>query len=99
MTPASLARQAGITEGTISHIFAKRRKPGIEFCVAIAPAIKQKPETVARMAGLLPPEKEITTSPTVSEIKYKITLLSAEKQNQVLDFVNFLLQQDQTNGK
>ena len=93
LTPASLARQAGITEGTISHIFAGRRKPGIDFCVAISPIIKQSPETVLRAAGLLPPEKDRPNSLILDEINFKFSLLSPEKQKQLLDFLNFILAQ------
>lgn len=56
MSPATLAKLAGISEGAISHLFAGRRKPGKDLCLGIATAFKIPPEQVYRIAGILPPE-------------------------------------------
>lgn len=57
-TQAELARRAGITPGAISHVINEERKPGEEFCRAIARALHIPPETVFRAAGLLPPDPD-----------------------------------------
>lgn len=49
-----LARQAGLSSGTISNLMANRTKPGLDLCIGIARAFNVSPEGVLRLAGLLP---------------------------------------------
>ena len=60
-TQADLARQSGITTAGISRIMTGERKPGKDICTAIADALRYPPETIFRIARLLPnkPEFEI----------------------------------------
>jgi transcriptional regulator with XRE-family HTH domain len=55
---ADLARQAGVTRGTISNILNDTRNPGPDACVGIARALEMDPVAVFRLAGLLPPGRE-----------------------------------------
>ncbi len=56
---SDLARAANVSRGTISDILNERRRPGLEVCVAIARALKYPPEDVLRIAGLLPPDRDL----------------------------------------
>jgi transcriptional regulator with XRE-family HTH domain len=56
---ATLARQAGLSKGTVSDILNQRRAPGHEFCVRVAGALHYPPEDVLRLADLLPPQGEL----------------------------------------
>lgn len=52
-TQSDLARAAGLGRGTVSNIVINLRKPGPEFCQAIAHALELPEEFVFRKAGLL----------------------------------------------
>ena len=56
---SDLARAANVSKGTISDILNERRRPGLDVCVAIARALKYPPEDVLRIAGLLPPGRDL----------------------------------------
>ena len=56
---SDLARAANVSKGTISDILNERRRPGLDVCVAIARALKYPPEDVLRIAGLLPPDRDL----------------------------------------
>ena len=53
-TQADLAKKANLSRGTIANLLSKNRKPGPDVCRAIANAFNEPPETVFRIAGLLP---------------------------------------------
>ena len=57
---SDLARAANVSKGTISDILNERRRPGLDVCVAIARALKYPPEDVLRIAGLLPPDRDLS---------------------------------------
>jgi transcriptional regulator with XRE-family HTH domain len=46
-----LARRAGVSGGSISHIVNRRKNPGFDVCVGIAEAFSMPPEAVLRRAG------------------------------------------------
>ena len=50
-----LARRAGLSSGGVSLVLSGSRKPTHGFCVAVARALREPPEKVLRLAGLLPP--------------------------------------------
>lgn len=50
-----LARRAGVSGGSISHIMNLRKNPGYDVCMGIAKAFEMQPEDVLRRAELLPP--------------------------------------------
>lgn len=54
---ADLARRAGVYHSTISRILKGEREAGIDACRAIATALREEPDKVLRLAGLLPEEK------------------------------------------
>jgi transcriptional regulator with XRE-family HTH domain len=52
---AELARRAHISQSALSMIKSGEREPGLEILTSIAHALKESPENVYRIAGLLPP--------------------------------------------
>ena len=54
-TQAELARRANTTDATLSRIISGTRQAGPDAALAIARALKEPPERVFRLAGLLPP--------------------------------------------
>ena len=55
---ADLSRKSGLSDGHISYILSRKRKPGPEALNAIAKALGLPSDMVFRRAGLLPPTKE-----------------------------------------
>lgn len=55
-----LARRSGLSQTSISSVLseADKQKPGLDFCVAVSGPLGEKPETIMRLAGLLPPLPE-----------------------------------------
>lgn len=49
-----IARRAGISHTTISQVVAGQRVPTFDFCADVARALGEQPETLLRLAGLLP---------------------------------------------
>lgn len=89
-TQADLARKSDLATATISRIMSGYRRPDPESLLNIAMAFKMSPETVFRAAGLLPPKGEIAA--TMEEVNYKLGLLPPDQQQQVLEYVEFLLE-------
>jgi len=49
-----LGRRADLSSGGVSIVMTERQKPGYQFCIKVALALKDSPERVLRLAGLLP---------------------------------------------
>lgn len=64
-----LARRAGISHAQVSGVISDRTNPGADFCLAVARALKDEPEKLMRMAGLLP-----ALPPEVAEEEEAVTL-------------------------
>ena len=52
---ATLARQSGLADATISNVINEKRKPGFEFCSKVARAFGMRDVYVLREAGLIEP--------------------------------------------
>ena len=89
---SELHRRSGMANSTISMILGGQKKPGWDFCAAIAKALGEPPEKVFRLAGLLPSIPAGDAS-TVKEINELLRSLPPDQQKQVLDYVRFLYQQ------
>ncbi len=50
-----LARRAGLSSGGVSLVMTEARRPGPEFALGVARALRIPPERVFRKAGILPP--------------------------------------------
>ncbi|MBN1658283.1 MAG: helix-turn-helix transcriptional regulator [Anaerolineae bacterium] len=69
-TNSELARRAGVSPSTVSVILSRQKNPGPDFCLAIAGALRQPPEQVFRLAGILP-----SLPPAVEEEHEAIAIL------------------------
>lgn len=97
-TEADLARKSGIIRQTINNYTNGRiNKPDEDVLQAIAHALRLPPEEVFREAGLLPPKKPLAVREEA--INYKISLLPEPEQEQVLEFVDFLLERSERNER
>lgn len=94
---AELARRAGVSRTSISDAISCKHPAGFELCAGIAHALKLPPETVFRIAGLLPPEVE--ESAAEKEVLHLLRLLPEEKQKQLLEYAGFLLAQAEAEEK
>jgi transcriptional regulator with XRE-family HTH domain len=77
-----LARQAGLSPGTVADVLNQRTNPGLQFCTEIARALNVPPENILRLAGLLPPQPEETA--TINEFIHLLNQLPAEEQKELL---------------
>lgn len=80
-----LGRRAGLSSGAISKVVTGAALPGWEFCRKVAAALGVPPETVFRLAGLLPPEPEETT--VAREVNRLLSQLPLEEQRRFLNFL------------
>jgi transcriptional regulator with XRE-family HTH domain len=55
-----LARRAGISHAIISEVLSGTKKPGWDFCLAIADPLDRSPIEMFRLAGLLPSDKLVS---------------------------------------
>jgi transcriptional regulator with XRE-family HTH domain len=67
---SELARRAGVSSATISHLVNERKGPGLEVCLGIARAFGEIPARVLEIAKLLPPEP-----PAVAEEREVLALV------------------------
>lgn len=86
-----LARRSELAPTTISDVLGQRTKPGIQFCNGIAHALKEPPERIFRLAGILPPivigkEKE-------TELLEHFRYLDKDNQNRIIAITRTLHEQ------
>ena len=86
------ARRAGISHPLISDIL-NGGKPSLETCSVLAELFKTPPEEVLRMAGLLPPKAQKDVIKERAD--YLMQRLSPEKQQQAVEFLEFLVKQEE----
>lgn len=92
-TPSELSRRSGISQSAISLVLNGERKPGNAFCDGIAKAFKMPPDTVHRLAGLLPVKPNDDS--TVSEITTIYHELDDENRQDLLDYARLRLQKQE----
>lgn len=83
-----LAQEMGMSDSTLSHLFAGNRNPGPDLCNGIARAFGVAPEEVFRMAGLLPPLPE-QDDELARRLVESFKRLPIEKRQEVLSFVEW----------
>lgn len=88
---SELHRRSGMATSTISMVLGGQKKPGWEFCLAIATALNEPPEKIFRIAGLLPalPSSEDETLRESIDI---LKSLSPQQRKEVLRYLRFLHQ-------
>jgi len=85
MTRADLAKEAKISQSSLSLIYSNRRGIGNEICDAIAKALRLPPETVYRAAGLLPPKSE--RDELIEEILHAMEDLDDDERRGLLAYI------------
>ena len=85
---SELARRAGLSQVSVSHVIAGNRNPGCEFCVKVADGLGVSAVLVMRKAGILPPGPD--EDPALAELLAAARGLTAEQLKQLLDFARFL---------
>ena len=90
ISQAELSRRSGLSPSQVSKILNMHSPPGRKALEAIASTLRIPPETIFRAAGLLPPQEQGVA--TLEEVNYKLSLLPPDQQQQVLVFVEFLLE-------
>ncbi|HXV44153.1 MAG TPA: helix-turn-helix transcriptional regulator [Anaerolineae bacterium] len=84
-----LARRAEISQTAVSTVVSGERKPGWDFCAAIARALGEPPETIMRMAELLPTLPKTGDSETIQKLVELVKQLPELAQRDVLDYAEW----------
>jgi transcriptional regulator with XRE-family HTH domain len=90
-----LARQANISNALVSRTLSGDVLPSADFCIKVAQALEVSPETVLRLAGILPPSPlaQPSDDSTLQELLELVRNLSPDRRQQVLEYVRFMYQQ------
>ena len=86
---SELARRAGLVPSAVSQVITGSRRPGPDFCRSVAQALVLPPETVFRMAGLLPALPGPIEDVTFGELLDVVRNLSAGEREEVLRYALF----------
>lgn len=89
---ADLARATGFHKGSISNVLNGQRQPSVEFVLAVARALKVKPEDLYRRAGLLPPVPSPAQDPLLDEALEILKRLPPDEQQNVIEYAKFRYQ-------
>ncbi len=85
---AELHRKSGLSKTIISDVISDKVTPGYEFCIAIGKALQVPPESVMRLAGLLPPVPAKTEQS--EQLLYLFNQLDPDKKQDLLGYAEFL---------
>ena len=92
-THATLATKAGVSRSLVTRVLSGSTLPSIEFCVKIAIAFDIPPAQVLHLAGILPNEPApASPGPVTAAIMRLVEQLPPEDRQQVLEYVQFVLQ-------
>ena len=85
---ADLARKTEMSRAAVSQVLSENRRPGPEFCRAVAHALDLPEEEVFRQAGLLTPKQE--EPPNLGEWIRMFVLADEEERDRMLDIARTL---------
>lgn len=91
---ADLAKAANLHSGSVSNVLNGQRRPGPDFVMGVARALKLPAEEVFRRAGLLPPRPAVGGGGLVEEAVDVLKRLPADKQQEALNYIRYLYQQE-----
>ena len=89
-TQADLARKTDLSRAAVSQVLSENRRPGPEFCRAIARALDLPEEEVFRQAGLLSPKAE--EPPNLGEWIRMFVLADEDERDRMLEVARTLSQ-------
>lgn len=84
---AELARRMGVSDATVSRTLSGEHAPSFEFCVGLARALGELPETVLRRAGLLPPLPGIDGDASIARTLDVMRRLTPQVREEVVQYV------------
>jgi transcriptional regulator with XRE-family HTH domain len=90
---ADLSRATGLSSGTIANVLNEKRKPGVDFVLAVARALRVEPEDLYRRAGFLPRKPTLNHGPIINEAIDVLQRLSPEEQEEILNYAKYRYQQ------
>ena len=85
-TQTRVARQGGISTGSMSMVMTGLIAPTFDFCAKVARALNLPPTLVMQKAGLLGPPNR---SPTFHELVTMLEDSSIEEQADILDYAHY----------
>lgn len=90
-----LARQAGLSQSTVSSVISGNRNAGADFCVKVASALDVPPEMLLKMAAILPSDSPPLDDPTLQELIELAKNLSPNQRRELLRYTRYLYQSGQ----
>lgn len=84
-----LARQAGVSHAFVNRVLSGDLAPSVNFCRKIALVLGTPPETVLRLAGILPASED---DPALTELQDLVKSLPPSQRKEALRYLRFLLQ-------
>lgn len=93
ISQSELARRAGVSRAAISDIISGRRGIGKDAATSIARALKIPPETVFRVAGILPPDP--SQDPWVRDVMNKLDKLKPPQRKMAEWLIKKLAEEDE----
>lgn len=86
-----LARRAGMSSSGMSRVLTGENKITWEFCYQVAQALKEPPEKLFRLAGLLPPAPP-ERDQLIQEITDILKQLTQAERKDLLEYARFRYQ-------
>jgi len=90
LSHTKFANQIGLSHSFVSKVISGSKPPSVNFCHKVAIALDTSPETVLRLAGILPGEPAPGPGPTSLEIMTIAETLPPETRQQLLDYARYL---------
>jgi len=90
---SDLARKARIRPNTVSRVLSGERRPGPDFCRAVAGALGYPAEVVFRRAGLLPPRPEVDEE--IEQAVYLLAQMTPAARREALAYIRFKARMDE----
>jgi len=87
-----LARQSNVSQSLISRVLSDDMPATADFCIKIAQALEVSPETLMRLAGILPPASPASPADNtvLQELVELARNLPPDQQQQVLEYIRFI---------
>ena len=92
---SELARQADLSQSLVSKMLLGDRSITADQCIKIANALGLSPVLVLVKAGILPPQEQKDSNPTLQELMDIARQLPPDVQKDVLAYVRYRFQQEQ----
>lgn len=90
------ARRTGYSQSFVSKTLSGERRISVKFCTKAAEALGESPDTLLRLAGILPPTSPASPSdnPTLQEIVELARNLPLKQLKELLRYTRYLYQSE-----